>query len=114
AHAGRERSRGCTSRLSRCGSRDTWHMSGSPCLTLYTLGGTLSTVALLGSPPPSLLVEPKGIRDSAWAEAVDLLAAFGLELDEWQELYMQVSLSERTDGKWADLGTLGTCRGLHA
>jgi hypothetical protein len=61
----------------------------------------LSTVALLGSPPPSLLVEPKGIRDSAWAEAVDLLAAFGLELDEWQELYMQVSLSERTDGKWA-------------
>jgi hypothetical protein len=50
---------------------------------------------------PSVLVEPKGIRDSAWAESVDLLSAFGLDLDDWQELIMQVALGERTDRKWA-------------
>lgn len=61
----------------------------------------MSSVALLGMVQPSHLIEPKGVRDSAWAEAVDLLSAFGFELDAWQELYMQVSLGERTDGKWA-------------
>src|SRR5690606_1547240 len=52
---------------------------------------------------PSVLVVPKGIRDSAWAESVDLLSALGLDLDDWQELIMQVALGERMDRKWAAL-----------
>lgn len=38
---------------------------------------------------------------SAGAEAVDLAAMAGLELDPWQALVLEHSLSERPDGKWA-------------
>lgn len=56
-------------------------------------------VAPLGS-QPRIWSAPPSIG-SAGAEAVDLAAQAGLDLDPWQQFVLQHSLGEREDHKWA-------------
>lgn len=41
------------------------------------------------------------VRANAWEDVSDLVASFGLILDEWQEDVLQAALGERADGRWA-------------
>ncbi len=55
---------------------------------------------LLGAQLPRVSSAPE-YRSSAGQEAVELSAAAGLILDDWQQHVLQVALGERADGKWA-------------
>lgn len=58
-------------------------------------------VALLeGQAPPRILHAPR-VRDNAWEDVSDLVAAYGLTLDQWQEEVLRAGLGERSDGRWA-------------
>lgn len=58
-------------------------------------------VALLdGQAPPRILHAPR-VRDNAWEDVSDLVAAYGLTLDQWQEEVLRAGLGERADGRWA-------------
>jgi hypothetical protein len=61
---------------------------------------TSSGVALKGLQRPRLLHVPSGAASSSGAEAVELAALAGLELDPWQAFTLDVGLSERANGKW--------------
>lgn len=41
------------------------------------------------------------VRHNAWEDVADLAAAYGLELDPWQENVLQAAMGERSDGRWA-------------
>jgi hypothetical protein len=53
-----------------------------------------------GSQVPSFSVIPKSVANN-WEDVRDLCAAYGLELDEWQEGVLEASLGELRNGKWA-------------
>lgn len=54
----------------------------------------------LGSQRPRVFSAPK-FSTSSGQEAVRLAASFGLFLDDWQAWFLEQSLGERPDGKWA-------------
>jgi hypothetical protein len=58
---------------------------------------------LLGAQRPRILSTPPAVS-STGAEAVELAAIAGLDLDPWQQFALECSLSERADGKWAAFG----------
>jgi len=58
-------------------------------------------VALLGEAPPRVHVAPPRTRANSWQDVSDLSAAFGVNLDEWQEVVLQHAMGERPDGTWA-------------
>ena len=58
-------------------------------------------VALLGEAPPRAHVAPPRTRANSWQDVSDLSAAFGITLDEWQEVVLQHAMGERPDGTWA-------------
>ena len=47
-----------------------------------------------------MLHAPSRAASNAWEDVVDLLAAFDVELDEWQEIALEAGLNERQDGRW--------------
>jgi len=53
-----------------------------------------------GSQRPRVSSAPKRVSSSG-QDAVDLARLAGLELDPWQQRVLEVSLGERSDGKWA-------------
>lgn len=55
---------------------------------------------VLGDQIPRFRSAPPRVS-SAGAEAVELAAMAGLELDPWQQLVLEDGLGEREDGKWA-------------
>ena len=64
-------------------------------LTKSPPGGLLE-----GQAPPRIRHAPS-TRANAWEDVSDLCAAFGLQLDPWQEEVLQAGLGERADGRWA-------------
>jgi phage terminase large subunit-like protein len=56
---------------------------------------------LLGSQLPSVELLPRDSVGSAGAEAVELAALCGLDLDPWQAYCLEHGLSEQSDGLWA-------------
>lgn len=48
-----------------------------------------------------MAVEPQGSRANSWEDVADLSARAGIVLDSWQELILQYSMGERSDGTWA-------------
>ncbi|MGV8972902.1 MAG: terminase large subunit domain-containing protein [Rhodoglobus sp.] len=60
-----------------------------------------SAVLLGEQAPPRVLVTPGRARANSWEDVADLSASFGLVLDPWQEMVLEASMGERTDGKWA-------------
>lgn len=59
-------------------------------------------VALLGDQaPPRVRVEPPPTRANAWEDVADLSERFGVKLDPWQEIVLQASMGERSDGTWS-------------
>lgn len=61
------------------------------------------TTSPLPAPPavkPRVCIRPDAIS-SAGAEAADLAASAGLDLDDWQRFCLDVALGERVDGSWA-------------
>ena len=58
-------------------------------------------VALLGEAPPRVLVAPPVARANSWQDVADLSAAFGITLDEWQEVVLEAAMGERADSTWA-------------
>lgn len=58
-------------------------------------------VALLGEAPPRVLVKPRGVRANSWQDVADLSVAFGISLDDWQELILEAAMGERSDATWA-------------
>ena len=59
------------------------------------------SVALLeGQAPPRILHAPH-VRANSWEDVSDLVAAYGLTLDQWQEEVLRAGLGERSDGRWA-------------
>lgn len=55
----------------------------------------------LGVQRPRVFVKPPGRRSSSGPEAVELAAACGLILDDWQAAALDVAMSERANGSWA-------------
>jgi hypothetical protein len=55
---------------------------------------------LRGSQTPTLLIVPER-ADSLGADAVDLAAIAGLDLDPWQQTVIDAALSRRADGRWS-------------
>lgn len=55
---------------------------------------------ILGDQRPRIEAAPDSPSPSG-QDAVDLSAACGLELDDWQQYVLRRSLAERDDGKWA-------------
>lgn len=55
----------------------------------------------LGSQTPSVELLPPDSAGSAGAEAVELAALAGLELDPWQAYCLEHGLAEQADGMWA-------------
>lgn len=53
-----------------------------------------------GVQQPRILHVPPGAVGSSGAEAVELAALAGLDLDPWQALCLEYGLSERADGRW--------------
>jgi len=51
--------------------------------------------------PPRVIVCPPPTRTNSWEDVSDLSRSFGLVLDGWQELILQSSLGERSNGTWA-------------
>lgn len=58
-------------------------------------------VALLGEAPPLVHVEPPRTRANSWQDVVDLSAAFGVNLDDWQALVLEAAMGERPDATWS-------------
>jgi len=58
-------------------------------------------VALLGEAPPLVHVEPPRTRANSWQDVVDLSAAFGVDLDDWQALVLEAAMGERPDATWS-------------
>lgn len=58
------------------------------------------SVELRGAQEPRLSHFPESVSSSG-AEAIELAAMAGLELDPWQQLVLMRMLAERADGKWA-------------
>lgn len=56
---------------------------------------------LLGGQAPPRIRHAPSTRANAWEDVSDLCAAFGLQLDPWQEEVLQAGLGERSDGRWA-------------
>lgn len=54
----------------------------------------------LGVQEPRVRLAPHAAENS-WRDVVDLAAAYGLVLDEWQENVLEGALGERKDGMWA-------------
>lgn len=61
---------------------------------------TLLLDARRGVQTPRVLQRPAAVRSSG-PEAVELAAACGLTLDEWQALFLDVAMGESEDGSWA-------------
>lgn len=58
-------------------------------------------VELLGvQAPPRVLYAPTKSAANSWEDVVDLLAAFGVDLDQWQETVLEAGLHERSNGNW--------------
>ncbi|HJV08911.1 MAG TPA: hypothetical protein VJ653_04495 [Acidimicrobiales bacterium] len=55
---------------------------------------------LLGAQRPRIFWTPPGAVSSAGAEAVELAARAGLDLDDWQAWLLEVGLAEAADGNW--------------
>lgn len=55
----------------------------------------------IGAQLPTWCRSPNGAVSSAGDEAIDLAAAAGLVLDEWQRWVLRESLGERSGGTWA-------------
>lgn len=53
-----------------------------------------------GVQEPRVRLAPHGASNS-WQDVVELTAAYGLVLDEWQENVLEGALAERKDGQWA-------------
>ena len=51
--------------------------------------------------PPRYRIEPPPTRTNSWGDVADLCRSFGLVLDPWQEMVLQASMGERSDGLWA-------------
>lgn len=65
---------------------------------------TSPPVVLLGEQaPPRVHVAPERSHSNSWADVADLSAAFGIELDQWQETVLEAALGERADGTWSAL-----------
>lgn len=62
---------------------------------------TLLLSGRLGVQQPRVLLQPNGIVGSSGPEAVELAAACGLFLDEWQAEGLDDAMGERADGSWA-------------
>lgn len=59
-------------------------------------------VELLGEQsPPRFHIAPPPTRQNSWEDVSDLCSSFGLILDPWQELVLQASMGERSDGLWS-------------
>lgn len=56
---------------------------------------------LRGAETPRIRHTPAGVRSNDVDEAVELAAAYGLVLDEWQQNVLEAGLGVRSDGKWA-------------
>lgn len=54
-----------------------------------------------GVVPPRILHTPPAVNYSSGDEAIALAESAGLELDEWQQYVLRLSLGERPDGRWA-------------
>lgn len=57
-------------------------------------------VQFAGQAPPRVRHFPK-VRSNSWEDVADLMASFGVPLDEWQENVLEAALGERSDGRWA-------------
>lgn len=57
-------------------------------------------VLLDGQAPPRVKHAPTKSSNNSWEFASELLAAFGVLLDEWQEVVLEAALHERADGRW--------------
>lgn len=51
--------------------------------------------------PPRVSVAPPPTRANSWEDVSDLSQSFGITLDDWQDLILQSSMGERSDGTWA-------------
>jgi len=60
-----------------------------------------SSAVLIGSQRPSLCHLPSDRRGNAGREAVELAAAAGLHLDDWQAWCLDQSLAEQSDNQWS-------------
>lgn len=58
-----------------------------------------SVELLDGQAPPRVKHAPK-VRESSWEDVSDLVLAYGLVLDDWQDEVLRAGLGERKDGKW--------------
>lgn len=58
-------------------------------------------VLLAEQAPPRVNVAPARTRANSWEEIADLSEAFGVTLDDWQEIVLQSAMGERSDGTWA-------------
>ena len=59
-----------------------------------------SGALLDGQAPPRVRHAPS-VRANSWEDVSDLLASFGILLDEWQENVLEAAMGERSDGRWA-------------
>lgn len=57
--------------------------------------------ALLDGQAPPRVRHAPNVRANSWEDVSDLVAAYGLALDEWQEVVLQAAMGERADGRWA-------------
>jgi hypothetical protein len=62
---------------------------------------SLIDVVRRGAQRPQFEHRPAAVVSSAGSEAVDLAAAAGIVLDDWQQHVLEVGLGERVDGSWA-------------
>lgn len=56
---------------------------------------------LEGQAPPRVRHAPNVRANNSWEDVSDLVASFGLRLDEWQEDVLRAALGERSNGDWA-------------
>jgi hypothetical protein len=64
---------------------------------------SLASDVRIGAQRPQWEHSPSSVVSSAGSEAVDLAAAAGIVLDDWQCHVLEMSLGERLDGTWAAL-----------
>ena len=57
-------------------------------------------VLLDGQAPPRVRHAPS-VRANSWEDVSDLVASFGLVLDDWQEDVLRAAMGERSNGDWA-------------
>lgn len=56
---------------------------------------------LAGQSPPRVRHAPKRSSANSSEDVAYLLRAYGIELDEWQEVVLEAALHERVDGRWS-------------